>query len=92
MLYIEDIDDNTFKMYGDVVSQEGKRILPKLGVTAKAKEPAYNETTGRIGIWDSEKAIWLLAYKPVNEIDLGGTVHATADAFVVAFNIMVAIP
>lgn len=92
MLYIKDIDENTFKMYGDVVSQEGERILPKLGVTAKAKEPAYNETTGRIGIWDSEKGIWLLAYKPVDEIDLDGTVYATAQTFVVAFNIMVAIP
>lgn len=92
MLYIEDIDDNTFKMYGDVVSQEGERILPKLGVTAKAKEPAYNETTGRIGIWDGEKDIWLLAYKTVEEIDLDGTVYTTAEDFVAAFNIMVAIP
>lgn len=92
MLYIKEVDDNTFSMKGDVISQDGEKFLPKYGVTAKAKEIAYNEDVARIGIYDSEKGIWLVSGKPLAEITLDGAVHATAESFVKAFNKMVAIP
>lgn len=85
MLYIENIDDCNFKMYGST-SQIGEKILSKRGVTAKAMEPAYNETQGRIRIWDAEKEEFLLQHKEVTGITLDSTVYTDSEDFVLAFN------
>jgi len=89
MLYIENIDDCTFKMWGTNVSQTGVKIIGKQGIVVKAQEPAYNETYGRIRIYDSSKDEYLLNHKPVSEIVLDSVIYATAEAFVVAFNTMI---
>lgn len=88
MLYIVNIDDCNFKMYGDEVSQTGLKILGKSGLVAKAQEPAYNETQGRVSIFNFQKDEKLLNHKDVSDISLNGTVHATAEAFIIAFNFM----
>jgi hypothetical protein len=90
MLYIENIDSCTFKMWGTNVSQTGVKILGKEGLAAKGQEPAYNETTGRISIYNFQKDEKLLNHKPVSEIVLQGVIYATAQAFVSAFNALMA--
>ena len=90
MLFIEKIDDCNFKMYGDEVSRTGLKILGKSGLVAKAQKPAYNEVQGRISIFNSGKNEKLLNHKVVSGISLNGTVHVTAEAFVIAFNAMIA--
>ena len=90
MLYIVNVDDCSFTMYGDTVAQAGLKIMSKTGVLAKAQEPAYNEVQGRIRIYDAEKEEYLVNHKPVSDITLDGVVHATALEFVVAFNTMIA--
>lgn len=89
MLYIENIDDCTFKMWGTNVSKTGVKILGKQGLSAKAQEPAYNETQGRISIYNFQKDEKLLNHKPVSEIVLNGVIYATGESFVVAFNTMI---
>lgn len=90
MLYIENIDDCNFRMYGTNISVTGVKVLSKTGFLAKALEPAYNETKGRICIYDSGKDEKILNHKAVSDINLDGTVYATAEAFVVAFNNLMA--
>jgi hypothetical protein len=90
MLYIENIDDCNFRMYGTNISKTGVKVFSKTGFLAKAIEPAYNEVTGRICIYDSGKDEKLLNHKEVSGINLDGIVYATAEAFVVAFNNLMA--
>ena len=77
-------------MYGTTISKTGLKILSKQNYVALAMEPAYNEVQGRITIRSTQKDDDknLLNHKPVSKINLNGTVHATAEAFVVAFNTM----
>jgi len=73
-------------MWGNVVSQTGVKILGKQGLAIKAQEPAYNETYGRISIYNFQKDEKILNHKPVNQIYLDGVIYPTAQAFIVAFN------
>jgi len=90
MLYIVNIDDCSFRMYGTNVSQTGVKVLHKQGLVAKSHEPAYNEPVGRVAVYNSQLGEKLLAHKPVSEIVLNGTTYATAQGFVSAFNTMIA--
>jgi hypothetical protein len=90
MLYIVNIDDCTFRMYGTNISQTGVKVLHKQGLVAKSHEPAYNETVGRVAIYNFQKGEKFLSHKPVSEIILNGTLYATAEGFVSAFNTMMA--
>ena len=91
MLYIVNIDDCTFRMYGTNISQTGVKVLHKQGLVAKSHEPAYNESVGRVAIYNFQKGEKMLAHKPVSEIVLNGTTYATAQGFVAAFNTMMAL-
>ena len=91
MLYIVNIDDCTFRMYGTNVSQTGVKVLHKQGLVAKSHEPAYNEAVGRVAIYNFQKGEKFLSHKPVDEIVLNGTTYATAQGFVAAFNAMMAL-
>lgn len=90
MLYIVNIDDCTFRMYGTNVSQQGVKVLHKQGLVAKSHEPAYNEAVGRVAIYNFQKGEKFLAHKPVDEIVLNGVTYASAQGFVSAFNTMMA--
>lgn len=89
MLYIVNIDDCTFRMYGTNISQQGVKVLHKQGLVAKSHEPAYNEATGRVAVYNFQKGEKMLAHKPVDEIVLNGVTYATAEGFVRAFNTMI---
>ncbi len=91
MLYIVNIDDCTFRMYGTNISQQGVKVLHKQGLVAKSHEPAYNEAVGRVAIYNFQKGEKFLAHKPVDEIVLNGVVYASAQGFVSAFNTMMAL-
>jgi hypothetical protein len=86
MLHITNIDDCNFSLHGDAIGIAGLKVLGKTNIQAKASEPVYNETEGRITIYDSEKELTYVGRKPVNEIELDGVIYATAEAFVVEFN------
>ena len=91
MLYIENIDDCNFKMYGSL-SHTGVKVYSKQGIVAKSIEPGYREVQGRITIYYTQRADndVLLNHKPVSQFTLDGTVYATAEAFVQAFNNLMA--
>ena len=86
MLHITNIDDCNFSMYGDLIGIAGLKVLGKTDVLAKASEPVYNESQGRITIYNSSKQLTLVGRKPVDELNLDGTVYLTSQEFVVAFN------
>lgn len=86
MLFIEKIDDCNFRVYGDSISKSGLKIVSMKVLVARAMEPAYNETQGRIRIFDSEKEEYIVNHKPVSQITLDGVVYITAAGFVQAFN------
>lgn len=90
MLYIENIDDCTFRMYGSNVAQAGVKVLSKMGLAAKAQEPAYNESTGRVSIYNYQKDEKLLNHKAVSSVLLDGVLYANAETFVNAFNNLMA--
>lgn len=85
MLYIRNIDDCNFKIYGSKTPY-GEKILPKNSIRARANEPASAEVQGRVTIFDISVRDKLLDQKPVSDINLDGVIYATAEAFVVAFN------
>ena len=85
MLYIRNIDDCNFKIYGSK-TPTGVRVLPKNSYRARAQEPESDETYGRVNIFDISVRDKLLNQKLVSEINLDGVIYATAEAFVVAFN------
>ena len=90
MLYITNIDDCNFSIYGGLGTITGLKVLGKREFAAKATEPVYNETYGRVKVYNVNNNITLVDRTPVSEITLNGTVHTTAQAFVVAFNAMIA--
>lgn len=92
MLFITNIDDCTFKIHGDsIYSTTGVRILNKKNFLVKIVEPAVPyESVGRVTIYDGVKQEKLVTLKPLDQIDLNGTVHPTGEAFAVAFNTMIA--
>jgi hypothetical protein len=90
MLYIENIDDCTFRLYGDHTSQAGLKVMSKMGMGAKGQEPAYNESTGRVSIYNFQKDEKILNHKKVSNIRLDGVIYATAQSFVNAFNNLMA--
>jgi hypothetical protein len=86
MLYIESIDDCNMSLHGNAVAQTGLKIVGKKEFLARANEPVYNETYGRVTVYNINKDEKLVECKPVNEITLDGVVYGTAQTFVVAFN------
>lgn len=89
MLYITNIDNCNFSLRGNTV-KTGLKVLGKKGFAAKSNEPVYNEIQGRVTVYDLSRGIKLVESKPVSKINLDGTVHSTAQAFVVAFNNLMA--
>jgi hypothetical protein len=85
MLFITNIDDCNFSMRGSF-SPSGLKVLGKKEFTAKACEPVYNEVCGRVNVFNINNGEALVRRKPVNEITLNGTVYATPQEFVVAFD------
>jgi hypothetical protein len=90
MLYIENIDDCTFKMYGNLTTETGVKILDKRNFVARGVEPQSAETQGRITIYNTTLREKILVLKPVANINLDGTVYVTAETFVAAFNALMA--
>ena len=86
MLYINNIDDCNFSLEGYLATITGLKVVGKKEFAARANEPVYNETYGRVTVYNVNKDEKLVSCKPVNEITLDGTVYGTAQAFVVAFN------
>lgn len=90
MLYILNIDDCNFSIYGGLGTITGLKVLGKREFAAKATEPVYNETYGRVKVYNINNNLTLIDRTPISEVTLNGVVHATAQAFVVAFNAMIA--
>lgn len=90
MLYILNIDDCNFSIYGGLGTITGLKVLGKREFVAKACEPVYNETHGRVMVYNINNLQNLVDKTPISQITLNGTVHSTAQAFVVAFNAMIA--
>lgn len=86
MLYIINIDACNFSLEGLLATQTGLKVYGKKEFAAKACEPVYNETFGRVTVYNMNTDQKIVDKTPINEIDLDGTVHVTAQAFVVAFN------
>jgi hypothetical protein len=90
MLIITNIDDCNFSLHGDAIGIAGLKVLSKVNVVAKASEPVYNELQGRITIYDIKRKTRVVMRKPVSLIKLDGTVYASSQDFVVAFNAIMA--
>ena len=90
MLTITNIDDCNFSIQGSLGTVTGLKVLGKREFAALATEPVYNETYGRVKVYNINNNLTLVDRTPINEITLNGTVHTTAQAFVVAFNAMMA--
>lgn len=90
MLYIENIDDCTFRMYGDLTTSAGVKILDKRNFVARGVEPQSAETQGRITIYNATLREKLLSLKPVTHINLDGVIYASAGTFCSAFNALMA--
>jgi hypothetical protein len=89
MLTITNIDDCNFSIQGSLGTVTGLKVLGKREFVALATEPVYNETYGRVKVYNINNNLTLVDRTPINEITLNGTVHTTAQAFVVAFNNMI---
>lgn len=85
MLNITNIDNCNFSLSGTIGS--GLKVYYKKGFFAKACEPVYNETYGRINIQDKTERI--ISRTPVNQVSLDNVIYATAQEFVTAFNNMI---
>lgn len=86
MLYITNIDDCNFSMYGDAIGIAGLKVYGKKNIAAKAHEPVYNELQGRVSVYNLFTKKRVVDTTTVDQIDLDGTVYATAQEFVVVFN------
>ena len=90
MLTITNIDNCNFSLQGLIGTQTGLKVYGKREFAAKSCEPVYNETYGRIVVYNINTDDAIIDKTPINQITLDGTVHTTAQAFVVAFNNMIA--
>lgn len=88
MLHIENIDANTFKMYGDIAAVPAD-IYPK-NYEAKAVV-VYGEAQPRITISHKEKNDKIAILKKFDEIEIDGVTFVTAESAVIAFNSFVAV-
>ena len=87
MLFIENIDANSFQMYGDIVQTE-PRIYAK-HFSSICVEPVAFETVGRISIYStisSPGKYYILQSELPKNITLDGTVYATCAELAIAFN------
>lgn len=81
MLYIDSLDNNTFRFSNQVGGGGYDKVLPK-SYSAKADE------LNRITVAAKEEDEQLLNSVPFSEITLDGVVHTSAANFVAAFNAM----
>lgn len=87
MLHIENVDANTFKMYGDIAAVPAD-IYPK-SYEAKAVV-VYGEVQPRITISHKDKNEKIAILKKFDEIEIDGVTFVTAGSVVIAFNSFVA--
>ena len=85
MLYIENIDLYSVRFRSVLGGDTYSKVLPKsLEARSDTDDPS------RVWIWHTENNECVLNDKLPTEITLNGTIHSTAEAFVVAFNTMIA--
>lgn len=88
MLHIENIDANTFKMYGDIAAVPAD-IYPK-NYEAKAVV-VYGEAQPRITISHRNRNEKIAILKRFDEIEIASATFASAQLAVQAFNVIVGI-
>jgi hypothetical protein len=86
MLYIINIDDNTFSLHGDSIGIAGLKVISKKNLAAKAHEPVYNESQGRVSIYNTFNKKNIVDRTPISEITVDDIVYETAQELVVAVN------
>ncbi len=79
MIYIDEIDDYTIRFGNDVGGGDYFKSVRK-------PIHAYKDELNRINIWDVATQTQIIHHEDHTNIALDGTVHASAEAFVVAFN------
>lgn len=83
MLHIENIDEHSIKFGNGYGGGTHYKVLSKTMVARKDEKDL-------IWIWHTQNNEALLNAASVDEITLDGTVYATAELFVVAFNAVMA--
>lgn len=86
MLYITNIDDNTFSLHGDLGGIAGLRVISKKNLAAKAHEPVYDELQVRVSIYNIFNKKNIVDRTPISEIMVDDIVYETAEDFVVEVN------